>query len=87
MEKQKAVTDVILSAAKNLDPVRGFEILHPDKSGFRPVLEHCEGMTKSVAFRQSIIETKLRYFLPEPVLAEDGGIAGSNMTVAVHVFL
>jgi len=37
---------VILSAAKNLDPVREFEILHPDKSGFR--------MTKSVAFRQSI---------------------------------
>ena len=40
------MTHVILSAAKNLDPVRGFEILHPDKSGFR--------MTKSVDFRQNI---------------------------------
>ncbi len=29
---------VILSAAKNLNPVRGFEILHPDKSGFRMIL-------------------------------------------------
>jgi len=59
MEKQKAVTDVILSAAKNLDPVRGFEILHPDKSGFRLVLERCEGMTKAAAFRQSSTLTRL----------------------------
>ena len=56
----KFLQNVILSAAKNLDPVRGFEILYPDKSGFRPVLEHCEGMTKSVAFRQSITTTTLQ---------------------------
>jgi len=45
---------VILSAAKNLNPVRGFEILHPDKSGFRPVLEQGEGMTKMNVFDKAL---------------------------------
>ena len=35
-------------------PLSWFAVLHPDKSWFRPVLGHCEGMTKSASFLHNI---------------------------------
>ena len=50
---------VILSAAKNLVDIIQPEILHPDKSGFRPVLERSEGMT----VRRLRMKSKLHWLI------------------------